>query len=304
MKLNNATTIFTALGVASLFNLMSIANKAEASPIKLFGLTTDSNLVTFDPTNPTVVNNIDVTGITGNLVGIDFRPANGDLFGVTDSNQIYSIDPVTGAGTLASDSPDPFTLNGTSFGVDFNPIPDRIRVVSNTGQNLRLNQNTGGLGVTDGQLAYNSSDPNFGTAPDIVAAAYINSKVSPTPPATTKLYGIDRTLDILVIQDPPNDGVLSTVGPLGVDFGDGGFDIVGSNGQNLGYAVSDSTLYSINLSSGAATSLGTIGDGSDSFTSLSGQVIPEPSTVASLSGLGAFALFKISRGRRRTKLNK
>lgn len=289
MKLNS--TFFTALGVATLFNIAGVANKAEAAPIKLFGLTTDSDLVTFDPTNPTVVNTIDVTGITGNLVGIDFRPANGDLFGIT-SSQIYTIDTTTGVATLVSSTS--VALDGESFGVDFNPVPDRLRVVSNTGQNLRINVDTG-VAITDGQL-------NPGV-PDIVAEAYTNSfPPSPrTPPPGTTLYGIDRSSDSLVIQSPPNDGTLSPVGSLGVDFGDGGFDIVSP--QNIAYAASGSTLYSINLSSGAATSLGTIGDGSDSFIGLSGQVIPEPSTVASLSGIGAFALFNIF-GRRRSKLKR
>jgi hypothetical protein len=66
-----------------------------------------------------------------------------------------------------------------------------------------------------------------------------------------------------VLQDPPNDGVLTTVGPLGVDFGEtGGFDIVTEpSGAEEAYAASGATLYAIDLNTGAARSLGTIGDG-------------------------------------------
>jgi hypothetical protein len=108
-------------------------------------------------------------------------------------------------------------LDGDSFGFDFNPVPDRIRVTSDNDQNLRLNSNDGTLAATDGRLAF--AMPVTGKA-NIVASAYTNS-VGPSPrqmPGTT-LYNIDSLRDVLVVQNPPNDGVLNVVGSPGVDVG-------------------------------------------------------------------------------------
>jgi Ca2+-binding RTX toxin-like protein len=256
---------------------------------RLFGLSDRNSLVSFDPDRPDQATTIQVTGLKGNLVGVDFRPANGQLFGVTDANQVYTINPTSGVATLVSNNPTPFTLNGNSFGVDFNPTPDRLRVVSDADQNLRLNPNTGGLALNpngtvaiDGTLAYGAGDRNAGRNPNIVAAAYTNSVApSPDPARRTTLYEIDSNTDTLVTQgsinflmgDPntpvsPNTGQLFTVGSLGVDFQDAGFDIFSlnsgnpNNSVNIAYAVSDSSLYSLDLSTGSATNLGTVGNGS------------------------------------------
>ncbi|WP_242540978.1 DUF4394 domain-containing protein [Phormidium pseudopriestleyi] len=78
---------------------------------------------------------------------------------------------------------------------------------------------------------------------------------------STQLYNIDTQLNTLLLQNPPNDGTLVTIGNLGVDFNNlAGFDIVsGMAGENAAFAVSNSMLYSIDLTNGQATSLGTIG---------------------------------------------
>jgi Ca2+-binding RTX toxin-like protein len=270
---------------------------------KLFGLTNNNTLVSFDPDRPSRANSVAVTGVNGQLVGIDFRPANGVLFGVSNTNQVYTINTQTGAATLVNNNAIPFNLNGNSFGVDFNPNPDRIRVVSDAEQNLRLNPNTGGLGLNpDGTTAIDTplNYPNNPTQnPNIVGAAYTNS-VAPSPDTAnrrTTLYNIDSNSDMLVTQgspnflsgDPntpisPNTGQLLNVGDLGVDFDSNtGFDIFSlanptnaNNSVNQAYAVTGSTLYSVNLSTGAATNLGTVGNGSFNFVGLSATGVSDP----------------------------
>lgn len=304
MKLLNK--IATVFGLVIVSNL--VINPQKANAVELYGLTSDNTLISFTSNNPTLTTSIPITGLTGNLVGIDFRPANGDLFGVSDANQIFNINPTTGVATLISDAPTPFTLSGNSFGIDFNPNPDRIRAVSDQNQNLRLNQLTGGLAEVDSTLTYDAADVNSGTDPNIVAAAYTNS-APPSPNSTlrTTLYGIDSDLDVLVTQgtsnflggDPapavsPNTGILFTIGSLGVDFDDNsGLDIFTSaTGMNTAFAVTNSTLYNINLSTGAATTLSPIGDGSNDLISVTAQTIPEPTTIlGSLAALG-FGIFK------------
>jgi len=201
---------------------------------------------------------IAITGLQANetIVGFDFRPANGQLYGVSNSSRIYTIVPGTGAATLVSTLSVP--LNGTSFGVDFNPVPDRLRIISDTEQNLRVNVETGATTV-DTPLAYLAGDANVGVNPNIVAAAYSNN-VNPAP-TTTTLFDIDSNLDILTTQNPANNGTLATIGTLGVNASDiAGFDI-GSDGQAFAVFTTGnaSALFSINLTSGAATSLGLIG---------------------------------------------
>lgn len=277
---------------------------------RLFALTNNNMLVAFDADRPERATPIQVTGISGTLVGVDFRPANGQLFGVTSTNQVYTIDPTTGAATLVANNPIPFTLNGNSFGVDFNPNPDRIRLVSDAEQNIRLNPATGGVALNpngtpaiDTPLAYAPSDRSANQNPNIVAAGYTNS-VAPSPDAPnrrTTLYEIDSNLDTLVTQgsrnflmgdpntpDSPNAGRLFTVGSLGVDFsGDAGLDIFSintgnpNNSINIAYAVDGSTLYGIDLDSGAASKLGTVGNGSFDLIGLAATNALETGSAAS-----------------------
>ncbi len=102
MRLKQVSTVISALAVATLFELVGVAKQADAASIQLFGLTDNNALVDFNSNNPNRSRMIGVTGITGTLLGIDFRPANGLLYGLTDTNNIYTIDTTTGAATLVS----------------------------------------------------------------------------------------------------------------------------------------------------------------------------------------------------------
>ena len=162
-------------------------------------------------------------------------------------------------------------LGGTSFGFDFNPVPDRIRVVSNLGQNLRLNPNDGTSAGMDTDLAYAAGDPNAGRMPSsVVGAAYANPDRDPQ--TNTVLYDIDSGRDadsapgggdVLAIQVPPNGGQLNTVGRLGINTDDiVGFDI---SHRNVALAAlqegqTSSRLVSIDLISGRATDRGRVGE--------------------------------------------
>lgn len=250
---------------------------------KLFGLTNYNTLISFDLSSPSQTRSIAVTDLDGTLLGIDVRPADGLLYGLTDTNKIYTIDFNTGKATFKSQLTIPF--NGGAFsGVDFNPVPDRLRVVGSNDENFRIAVDTG---VVNPDLTLRYTDPtdlNFQANPNVTAAAYTNSFAPSPAMRTTTLYGIDTTLDTLVRQGgldsappSPNDGQLFTIGSLGVDFdAKTGFDILSaSNGINLGLAVSNSTLYGIDLMTGAATNLGTIGDGSFNFVGFAATVLSD-----------------------------
>lgn len=263
MKKPLLKTILTviAVGIASAMSL-------QAEPI--FVLTSGNRLLTVDSATPgTVTKTVQITGLQSGetLLGMDFRPATGQLYALGSTARIYLVDENTGvarvSSTLTADSTDstaPFAgLDGTRFGVDFNPVPDRMRVVSDTDQSLRINVMTGAT-TTDGNLAYAASgDPNSGANPNVVGSAYRNAF---SGAVVTELYGIDSNLDVLVTQDPPNEGTLTTDGPLGVDTSDAvGFDMSGLTAQAYASLTTGGTtnLYTINLDSGAATSVGPIG---------------------------------------------
>ncbi len=222
---------------------------------KFVALTDNNTLISFDPSNPTDTDSVAVTGADGALLGIDTRPADGLIYGITTANNIYTIDADSGAVTYISTLDTPFE-GGTISGFDFNPVADRLRLVGDNDQNFRINVDTGEVTV-DGTLAFAEGDANQGVNPNITAAAYTNSFDGTD---STQLYNIDTLLNDLVLQNPPNDGTLVTVGDLEIDFDTlGGFDILSSpNGDNAAFAVSDSTLYTVDLDTGMAFSVGEI----------------------------------------------
>ncbi|MBD2499395.1 DUF4394 domain-containing protein [Anabaena azotica] len=242
--------------ITTITDILQINVTGKWPGLRFIGLTSKNTLVNIAPSGYAQV--ISVKGIDGNLQGIDFRPANGLLYGVTDTDNLYTINYTTGQATFVSKLSSSFD-GGFQSGFDFNPVPDRLRIVGSNDQNFRTNVDTGAVTV-DQPLAYASDDINAGVNPNISSAAYINSVAGAT---TTQLYNIDYDLDVLVLQNPPNNGVLRTIGKLGVNFAPtSGFDIfTDAQGNNSAYALSGSVLYSINLSTGAATAIANVPEG-------------------------------------------
>lgn len=238
----------------------------------VYGVTTANNLVKFNSTRPnTILTTVPITGLQPDetIRGIDFRPATGQLYGITLS-RIYVINPHNGAaGLIGQLSSFPTGSNPPDIGFDFNPTVDRIRYNGDTDFNLRINPNDAAIAATDGNLAYAAGDVNSGTNPNVVGAGYTNSFGGAT---TTVLYNIDSTTRALVTQNPPNNGILNTVGPLGATFSDNvGFDIApGSNkalaSMQVNFATV-STLMSIDLTTGQASPIGPIG-GTDGLVAM------------------------------------
>lgn len=225
-----------------------------------YGLTTTNQLVVFDTAAPgTILATVTITGLQPGeaILAIDVRPATGQLYALGSTSRLYRLNPVTGAATQVG-TPFSVGLLGASFGFDFNPTVDRIRVVSDAEQNLRLHPDTGAVAATDTALTPDGT---------LVAAAYSNNFAGAS---VTTLYGIDSTSDQLVRQGgpngtpSPNGGVITPIGPLGVDVADNaGFDITANDG--VAYAALSvggvTSLYTINLTTGAATVVGALGGG-------------------------------------------
>ena len=273
-----ATTVAAATGLMALSPAGLAGNAAKKKTAVVgYGLAGANGLVKFDVRQPSRARLIArVRGLAPGerLVGIDFRPRTGELVGLGSAANLYAIDTKTGAAARKSSltAPSgPVGLDGTRFGVDFNPTVDRLRVVSNREQNLRINVDTGATTI-DKPLNYLASDRGAGSDPSAVGAAYTNNDndevvmapATSTPGKTgTQLYDIDSALDSLVLQAPPNDGVLKTIGALRVSASPlVGFDIFST--VRDGRAVKDTAfaslrtrgrtrLYTLNLKTGKAT---------------------------------------------------
>ena len=205
------------------------------------------------------------------LVGIDERPISGELYGVGNNSVVYRINPRTGVATgVAGTATAPFvtTLEGSLFGVDFNPTSPgggAIRIVSDTNYNNRVSPDTGATGAMTPDADLNGASPPA----RIVHAAYDNSALNITQPTSVEEYVLDSANDRIFVVNPPNGGVLTE--PLDVSFNVtdvGGFDIFGNG---LGYVStqvgSRSRLYSLDTETGQGQDLGTI-RGTSTLTAL------------------------------------
>ncbi len=243
------------------------SSRGTLEVVGLTGAQQPQQLICFDendPNNAGTIGTVFGLSVDTYLVGIDFRPAtgadgdNGDLYGLGNAGGVYTIDLRTAQATLKSRLN--VALSGTSFGVDFNPVVDRLRIVSDNGQNLRANVDTGAT-LVDGTLNYTPGTPATG----ITGAAYTNNDADPN--TATTLYDIDSSLDQVAIQAPPNAGTLNTTGKLTVDTAPlVGFDIYSTirNGSTVdvrGLASlttgGQARLYRITLFTGKAILRGT-----------------------------------------------
>jgi hypothetical protein len=240
-----------ATAAAAVFGIS--ANAAQAATVA--GLMDGGAvLVWIDTGSMKVTKSVKIQG--ANLVGIDVRPADKQLYGLTTQGKIVTIDAATGKVTDKSQVSEKLPEGGP-VSVDFNPAADRLRIVGADGTSLRVNVDDGKTTV-DGSLKYAEADANKGKMPKAGAVAYSNSFAGTKE---TALYDIDVANGVLVKQAPPNDGTLNTIGALGVKL-DGGaaFDIVADGkGGNQAWLVSGNRLYLVDLTKGSAQQTNTIG---------------------------------------------
>ncbi len=195
------------------------ADATRSGELRATGLASNgTKLVRFDTDRPSSVSRSErIAGLSGDsrLIGIDFRVQNGRLYGVGNAGGIYLIGSGASASKVGQLS---VGLTGTNFGVDFNPAANALRVISDTGQNLRQPFGTGdaptGATAADGTLTYPATPTTPATtATGVTGAAYTNNDLDPD--TATTLFDIDTRLDQVVLQVPANAGTLSPTGKLG-----------------------------------------------------------------------------------------
>ncbi len=272
----------------------------------LFGITktTSPHLVSFDSAAPgTLLSDVAISGLATAVtpVGLDRRPSDGKLYMLTINTgtsvgQLWTVDPYTGESTLvATLAADPSDLTSAytnlpfvgGYDIDFNPVPDRLRVVNSGDANIRVNPNNG-LVTTDTDLNFGGGDEHSGADPAVTAIAYTNSTAGVS---TTSLFGYDFTTNELVLHNPPNNGTLNTTGGgAGVvatgSVNDPGMDI-SPDGVAFLYANVTGTLrglFSLDLSTGAATLLGQAPRDLNSIAVMANVVTVDPVSLVDEAG--------------------
>lgn len=298
------------MSIATPRNKRSVPEVSSLEARTLFaaivGLAGPNSLVVFDSATPTaVLHRVKVKGLTRGeaLLGIDFRPSTGQLYGVGSTSRLYRIDPTNGTATAIGAAPFAPPLAGTKFGVDFNPVEDHLRIVSDADANLRLDPVTGAVidasdniaGIqTDLSLAYAQGDGSFGVNPAIEAIAHSSNIAGAS---ATTVFGIDTEMRTLVrigsaggSPTSPDTGTVTTIGPLGDPLGGpAGLDIDNRDGVQTAMAVladtkGDSGLYTLNLTTGAATFVGAAKFGKVPISDIA--IVPQGKRVLLLDAKG------------------
>ncbi len=265
-----------------------------AQAVTLVGLTSANQLAHINMANIGAATTTAITGLAAGdrLVGIDLRPADGKLYGVSLSNAIYTINEASGAATFVTALSSPVIDASLGYGIDFNPVADfaggsSLRLVSSAGSNFAIHAGTGAVG---------NAASNIGSG--YTGVAYSNSVIRPgSAPAGTALYYINAATDQLMMAPGAfNNPTITAVGPLGVDaLKANGFEITADGmayaALNLDAGSSLATgLYRIDLSTGAASQLGQY---NGTLSGLTVSAVPEPQSLAlmfaGLAALGALA---------------
>ncbi len=237
--------IRTILAASAAVLIGSVAAQAA----EVAALTGDNTVSIVDTGKKAVTKTWKIEGVAGKVLGIDVRPADNMLYAVGADGGIYTVDLKSGKATMKSKLEKNVDAK-TMVTVDFNPVADRLRLMSNDGTSLRVNVDDGKV-VTDGSHKFAETDMHKGEKPNVIAGAYSNS-VKGTK--ETALYDIDGTIGALLKQAPPNDGVLNAIGKLGVKATTVAFDIwADGNGKNEAWLMAGDWLHSVDLATGKAT---------------------------------------------------
>lgn len=274
----------------------ALAGANHAAATSIFGLSTSNEISVFDSSSPSkILKSGAVSGLNAgdNLVALDYQPATGNLLLLGSQSNVYKLDSFRSSSFSATllNTLDP-TVPGSDYAFDFNPAFMEgafARIITNENDNRVINGTSGEYlaPVEKTDVFYAPGDMNEGANPNIVGIAYDNNVMGAT---STQQYGIDASLGILTTV-ANNAGTLATIGGLGLGMpilADLGFDIAASGEA---FASINSSLYTIDLGTGAASLIGSIG-GAGTIRDISAvpQSVPDASTTAGLLGLALLGL--------------
>jgi hypothetical protein len=201
-----------------------------------------------------------ITGLSAGeqVLAIDTRPATGDLVGVTSTGRLLRIDPENGQTLLMAQVNVAFVGNVAGF--DFHPADDRLRITTDTGQNLSVVPDTG---VATEETALN--------IPGTVGLAYA---------ANGTLYGIDEATNSFTVFAAPSTGGGAVVLAMGTDVGPiTGFDISAADGTGFAAITAPggttTRLFAVSIADGGTMPIADIAGG----TTIRGLAVARPGRV-------------------------
>jgi hypothetical protein len=261
-------------GIAALALLVVAGVVGGAVPVEAriaLGLASSNLLVRFDTNAPeTSMGAGTIQGLQPGetALAIDLRPSTGQIYLLGSTNRLYVADPL-GEPFMASAVGPPLSpaLVGSRFGIDFHPVLDVIRVISDAGQGLYLDPDTGRVLSVFQDISSESRR--------IVELASSDNAPEGT---MTRLFAIDSRTDELLVA---TESGFQPVGVLGVDTSDlVGFDIAAND--DAAYAtLTDATqtdagtsLYRIDLVTGAASLVGPVIYGPFIGLALTARAVP------------------------------
>ena len=288
----NVLKLRTTLGVTVAAALSVFTNLASAE--SLVAINSQNQISIFDSSNAAgaVFNTISGAAAGKTFVGIDLRPSNNLVYGVTTSNEIFTLDAYTGNSSFVAALSNNIISSSFGYGIDFNPVNEAavttsFRVVGSNGQNFAVNANNGL--VTNFANNTGAATPSHMIAAGYTGVAYTNSNPS-APASSTSLYYINSSTDELFVATSAfNTPTITKVGALGHEIlRANGLDISSSGIAYSSFLMDDGTgksvLTTINLATGTATK---VGDFVGTINGLTVAPVPEPETNAMLiAGLG------------------
>ncbi len=263
----------------------------------LVGLNSQNQIGMFDSSNASGASFIDIAGLGAqeSLIGIDLRPSNNTLYGISNMNKLYTLDAYSGVATFAFDLSVPVISASNGYGIDFNPVADAgtgasLRLVSTAGDNYAINANTGAVTIATSiasgfsGVAYSNSDPSQSGAP-----------------ASTSLYYLNSNNDTLSVATSAfNNPNITLMGMIGLDIlRANGMELFSNNNLfaavNLDDGTLDSKLIQISLTDGSAQVLGSF-NGTLNGLAAAPSAVPVPAALPLLAS--ALGLFGIARNRK------
>lgn len=200
----------------------------------IYAVTLDNRLLLFGSENPgTISRTVNISGLPflNRIVGIDFRPSNGKLYGIGNDSRVYTIDPGTGVATAVSSArfePHIASFFDIHFGMGFDPVTERIRLIAaESGMNWSIGPDDG-VAVRGKDVRYAVGDPNEGRKPAILGLAYtpptlpsasasirgLNTRLGPQDLCEDLLWAIDAKLAEVIGSCDPDEGDFTSLGPL------------------------------------------------------------------------------------------
>jgi len=243
-----------ALGFIASASAFGVAHAAS-----LVAINNTNQIGVLDSTNVSAASFVNISGLNAgeSLIGIDLRPSNNTIYGISTGNNVYTVDAYSGAATFVTALNLSIINPSLGYGFDFNPVADfagnpSLRLVSSAGNNYAVNVNTGVVGNAASVIGNNYS-----------AVAYTGSTPAGAP-AATSLYYVDSSKDTLNVNVAPgtfNAPNIQEIGKLGANISTAnGFEILGDGSAFLAATIGGGNgltrLFDVNLATGKATQLG------------------------------------------------